>query len=121
MTAIEKFENLLKNVQESNLNYSVQKTPFSAIISLKCSFIKRFSDVPNSENEQFPHRQVSHCYHSDSVKKLEHENLKSENEGLKKELAAFQEAFKSLRHFDKLKHETLRLKEFYKSEQVLKT
>ena len=76
MTAIEKFETLLKNVQESNLNYSVQKTPFSAVISLKCSFIKRFSEVPNSKDEQFP---VSKVSESDSVKKLKHEHLKSEN------------------------------------------
>ena len=49
--------------------------------------LKRFSDVPNSENEQIPNRQVS-----DYVKKHEHENLKSENKGLEKELTAFKEA-----------------------------
>ena len=106
MTAVDKFENLLKKVQESNLNYSIQKTPFSAIISLKCTFIERFPDVYYPKNEQIPNIQVSDCDHSDSTKGLEHENLQSENEALKKELSALKEAFT----YD-VKQETLKLEE----------
>jgi hypothetical protein len=111
MTAAEKFETLLKKVQESNLNYSMQKTPFSAIISLKCTFIKRFPDVQSPKNEQI-NVQVSDCDYSDSAKELEHENLQSENKALKKELTVLKEAFT----YD-LKHETLRIEELYRAEK----
>ena len=39
--------NLLKIIEESQLNYSMSRTQFSATISLKCSFLKRFSERSN--------------------------------------------------------------------------
>ena len=39
------FNDLLKSIEDSNLNYVMSKTPFSAAISIKSSFIKRFGSV----------------------------------------------------------------------------
>ena len=36
-------------MEKSCLNYSILRTPFSAKISIKSSFIKRFNDVPDSD------------------------------------------------------------------------
>ena len=36
------FENILQQVETSDLNFAVSRTPFSATISLKCSFIKKY-------------------------------------------------------------------------------
>jgi type II secretory ATPase GspE/PulE/Tfp pilus assembly ATPase PilB-like protein len=91
MAAIKQFEKLLKKIEESNLNYSRRKTPFSANILLKCSYIKRFSDLPNSKDEPILVRiQDSNFV---SVKNLEYEKIKSENDALKKELSSLREAY----------------------------
>ena len=44
MDASPVFMNLIKNIEESQLNYSMSRTPFSATISLRCSFLKRFAE-----------------------------------------------------------------------------
>ena len=44
MHANQIFNKLLRNIEHSNLNYSISKTPFSATISLKCSLVKRYSE-----------------------------------------------------------------------------
>ena len=53
MDATAIFNNLLKSIEDSNLNYVMNKTPFSAAISIKSSFIKRVgcvkSDMKKSE------------------------------------------------------------------------
>ena len=36
--------NLVKSTEESQLNYSMSRAPFSATISLKCSFFKMFAE-----------------------------------------------------------------------------
>ena len=40
MAAKKIFKNILNQVQASQLNYLISKTPFSANISLKCSFVQ---------------------------------------------------------------------------------
>ena len=40
MAASETFDTLLKQVQTSNLNYRIEQSPFSAVISLKKSLLK---------------------------------------------------------------------------------
>merc|ERR1712129_166828 len=42
MAASAVYMNLLRSIEDSQLNYSMSKTPFSATISLKSSFFKRF-------------------------------------------------------------------------------
>ena len=44
MHANQIFSRLIRNIENSNLNYSMSKTPFSATISLKCSLVKRYSE-----------------------------------------------------------------------------
>ena len=72
MTATKRFENLLKTIEDSNLNYSIHNTPFSATISLKCSFVKRFSDS-STKSVQF--RQ-----NIEVTEQLEFEKLKEQND-----------------------------------------
>ena len=38
------FNNIMLQIESSNLNYSITKTPFSASISIKASFVKRFQN-----------------------------------------------------------------------------
>ena len=50
MAASNVFTNMLKSIEESELNYSMTKTPFSVKISLKCSFVKRFNEASKISN-----------------------------------------------------------------------
>ena len=70
MDASEVFKAILQNIESSGLNYSLSKTPFSASISLKCSFILRRQGVCISEN--FSTKSVQH---DAIVQELEAENL----------------------------------------------
>ena len=54
MDAKKLFNCLLSNIEHSGLNYFVSKTPFSANISLKCSFSKYFSAKNPLKKEQNP-------------------------------------------------------------------
>ena len=50
MVASNSFESILKKIRTSNLNFNMQLTPFSAVISLRKSFVKdKFRSTP------FPH------------------------------------------------------------------
>ena len=46
MTASETFENLLKVVQSSFLNFKIELSPFSATINLKKSYVKNHHGTP---------------------------------------------------------------------------
>ena len=46
-----KFEEVLEYITDSKLNFFIQRTPFSAQISLKKSFAVYFKDTENSEND----------------------------------------------------------------------
>ena len=50
MAANEVFHGILKIVESSNLNYSLSKTPYSASISLKSSFLNRYQ-VNSKDND----------------------------------------------------------------------
>ena len=56
MAASNKFDNLLKQVQSSNLNFRIELSPFTAVITLKKSLIKdktgKFLSPPTSESTQ---------------------------------------------------------------------
>ena len=68
------FRNLLRTIEDSQLNYTMSRTPFSATISLKCSFLKRFkegsqiSDLGNVVNVL-----VTDSKHDQKVKEIEAE------------------------------------------------
>ena len=58
MEAATVYMNLIRSIEDSQLNYAMSKTPFSATISLKSSFLKRFpkdihaSDVKIEKKEE---------------------------------------------------------------------
>jgi hypothetical protein len=56
------FENILKQVMDSCLNYKLEMSPFSAVISLKKSFIRDKSGIPifHSSSTPFPATPVPH-------------------------------------------------------------
>ena len=69
MGASNVFMNIVKSIEDSQLNYSIMKTPFSATISLKSSFVKRFGEATKSD--------VSYVSEKDTkVRELEGKNLK---------------------------------------------
>ena len=45
MEATSIFNHVLKQIEDSNLNYLMKKTPLSATILIKCSFTKKFDNV----------------------------------------------------------------------------
>ena len=49
MAASKKFKELLDKIENSNLNYVISKTPFSATISVKSSFVKYHEDSSEKE------------------------------------------------------------------------
>ena len=79
------FNHLLNQIEKSQLNFSITKTPFSATISLKSSFIKRFnSSVINQE-------EVKQKASVDDVDDNIINDLKSENKKMKTELKNLEE------------------------------
>ena len=77
MDATEVFKAILQSIESSSLNYSLSKTPFSANISLKFSFIKRYQkSTPNTNFfniiESLDSKSADH---DDKFKKLEEDNL----------------------------------------------
>jgi hypothetical protein len=79
MAAKRSFENILEQIQSSNLNFQLQLSPFSASISLKKSFIR--DKTGNLLLPQYPPAQ--HVDHE-----VEHHNslLASENDNLKEQI-----------------------------------
>ena len=71
MDANQTFCNLLRRIESSNLNYVMSKTPFSATISLKSSFVKWFNEDSRCiQNESYDY--VS----NEEMAQLVNENLK---------------------------------------------
>ena len=65
------FNDVLKTIETSNLNYSMTKTPFSAMVSIKSSFVNRFG-VAQFENNKILKTEKE----SKEIHKLKTENLK---------------------------------------------
>ena len=53
MNANQVFTNILQGIENSNLDYFMSKTPFSATISLKSSFVKKFKEAVKIEEKEF--------------------------------------------------------------------
>ena len=47
MIASSVFQDVLTYIESSNLNFVIQRTPFSANISIKSSFLKKYSENQN--------------------------------------------------------------------------
>ena len=90
MEATKVFQSILGSIESSNLNYSLSKTPFSASISLKCSFINRYQyqEVPQVTNYDITKNLTAKSSdQDDTVKRLTAENveLRAEIETLRNE------------------------------------
>lgn len=98
------FKTILQQIESSSLNYSLSKTPFSASISLKSSFVKRFK----SEGKDIKHE--INLGRSD-VEKLRQENLelkasmKTLSELLNSQKKVINDNFKEAKDKDKIVEE----------------
>ena len=82
MDASNVFKNMLRNIEDSKLNYSMSRTPFSASISLKCSFAKRFGDASNKTDVESLEKLSRKDFQlgDTKVRELEEENIKLQDE-----------------------------------------
>ena len=85
MDASNVFKNMLRNIEDSKLNYSMSRTPFSASISLKCSFAKRFGDASKKTDVDSLEKLSRNDFHigDKKVRELETENFKLQDETTK--------------------------------------
>ena len=79
MDVSRRFQEVLENVENSNLNYTISKTPFSAHISIKRSFI-RFYDQALPQKTKYPEN-VNETSNFELNEKLV--NAEDQNEKLK--------------------------------------
>ena len=73
MTASEALNEIIQNIQSSNLNFNVNHTPFSAYITIRSSFNKNYAPPPPVP-VSIDHLNARN-YDSEKVKELEQENL----------------------------------------------
>ena len=72
MDANKIFKDVLEVVENCTLNHSIYKTPFSAIISLKSSFVKYYSDSQSEHEVKNINRKESN---SESTRMLNNANI----------------------------------------------
>ena len=77
------FKYLLNQIENSELNFSMTKTPFSAMISLKSSYIKRFKSLVVSQ-EDVKNRAVDDV---DAILEAENKKKKTELQNLEETVA----------------------------------
>ena len=112
MAASQKFTNLIRSIEDSDLNYTMTKTPFSATISLKCSIVKRHSE----DSKCLEIDKAKHSYNED-LKHLESEvkRVEEEKNDLKAELAKLADSAQNEK--EKFVKETLKLQIAYDNER----
>ena len=105
------FQDVLRRIENSKLNYSLSKTPFSASISLKCSLIKRYQDDSQEDDFSNSLKYRNNIEVCDEVNKFETENIK-----LRREL----EKLKAVQEDDhkRLLKETVQVQKMYELEKV---
>ena len=108
MAASQTFTNLIRSIEASELNYTMTKTPFSATISLRSSFVKRHGeDSRCPESETFKHPSSEDLERVESVlNKAEIENLSLKAQPTNLEVSAQNDQ-------DKFDKETLKLQRLY--------
>ena len=86
MLATTVFNNILEGIQKSNLNYQLQLTPFSALVSLKKSFVKDKSGkflFPNKNVINGEYLQYENCQLMNQIdslnQKLQEMHTRSKN------------------------------------------
>ena len=103
MEASATFENILAEVQKSNLNFKLEISPFSAVICLKKSFIKdKFGQLltsnpeitSNQINFKTLHQKNLDLEYSYQQMKFDHENALTANRNLQIEIDHLQSILK---------------------------
>ena len=137
------FKKLLRNVEDSQLNYAISRTPFSATISLKSSFLNRFPHTSqksfheniDTNNEKIKTVKAEKSDFKDEVDQLEkdreglmldHQNMKklydkekSKNEALELEIKSFREEALKIKKEKRQLKENLKLeKEMYEALRI---
>ena len=85
------FKNILNHIESSPLNFMVNKTPFSATISLKSSFAKRYDDVSTHENHAAEENVKNSLVDIPSIKMSVLENAKLKAKVIDLEKASLEE------------------------------
>ena len=80
MEAAKVYINLIGNIEDSQLNYAMSKTPYSVTISLKSSFLKQFpadiykSDVKLEKKEDAVEEERLNHWYNCMFERVEHLN-----------------------------------------------
>ena len=85
------FKNILNHIESSPLNFMVNKTPFSATISLKSSFAKRYDNVSTHENHAAEENVKNSLVDIPSIKMSVLENAKLKAKVIDLEKASLEE------------------------------
>ena len=67
MDASQIFRLLISEIENSSLNYKISKTPFSATIYLKSSFVKYFNEALGEPNTEDAPKQEYQVHHDDKI------------------------------------------------------
>ena len=105
MDARKVYDNVIHFVEKSCLNYSILRTPLSAKISIKSSFIKRFNDVPGSDLNVAVNRE------EETISK----KLLEENAELKEKLYLVEAELEKVTNLEKQIEEATREKEEFEN------
>ena len=105
MDARKVYDDVINFVEKSCLNYSILRTPFSAKISIKSSFIKRFNDVPDSDLNVAVNRE------EETISK----KLLEENAELKEKLYLVEAELEKVTNLEKQIEEATREKEEFEN------
>ena len=104
MAATSKFEDVFNFVSNSKLNFSIYKTPFSAQISVKNSFVKYFQENEALANDTDAAKNNEETiFKSELVKSEENRKDISERENLQAKIE------KNLKEIDDLRHQNKHL------------
>ena len=114
MDASQSFTNLIRSIEESNLNYSMSRTPFSATISLKCSYVKRFAEA-SLKNEHTNVKSMSLMHNEVKLLEKKMKNLESENLELKTKVKQLENSADLDQ--EKLKEAVAKLQQVFDSEK----
>ena len=111
MAAANQFENLLRQVQSSNLNFRIELSPFSAVITLKKSLIKNktgnFLLPPVSDFQQLQQARLEQNHLVQKISNLENvvKSLKDNHENTLTKCETAQRTTDNLEREIEKKHE----------------
>jgi chromosome segregation ATPase len=111
MEASQVFLNLLRSIEDSQLNYSISRTPFSATISLKSSFLKRFAEASKKGDLE----NVKNLPRTDSHLEKKVEEAEAEKVALQEEIRELHDTFE--KEQKRIMGELVSMKKLYEDEK----